>query len=75
MEHKIKPMQNDGNGTNAEEVRVNGLLTSADVAKILNIHINTVRTWSDSGVIRSFRIGPRRDRRFTKEEVYKFLAE
>ncbi len=39
------------------------LLQVKEVAKLLSIHPNTVRIWADSGVLKSYRIGPRRDRR------------
>jgi len=51
------------------------MLTPGDVARMLNVHINTVRRWSNLGVLKSFRIGPRGDRRFLKEDVDKFLRE
>ena len=45
------------------------LLTVREVAAMLNIHINTVRRWSDLGVLKAYRIGPRGDRRFRREDV------
>jgi excisionase family DNA binding protein len=51
----------------------NGLLTSQEVAELLHIHINTVRRWSNQGTLRSFRIGPRGDRRFDKEQITGYL--
>jgi len=57
-------------------VTLNGktkMLTATEVARLLHIHINTVRRWSDQGIIRSYRLGPRGDRRFDKEDVAKFL--
>jgi len=50
------------------------LLTVAEVAEILNVHPNTVRAWSGAGLLPSYRIGPRRDRRFRLEDVYNFLS-
>ena len=55
--------------------RMDIMLTPGNVARILNVHINTVRRWSNVGVLKSFRIGPRGDRRFLKEDVDKFLRE
>ncbi len=64
----------DGSGVGSEHGKEeNGLLTAAEVAKILNIHINTVRNWSNIGVLKSLRVGPRRDRRFKKEDIDRFL--
>ena len=51
------------------------MFTTRELAKFLNVHINTVRRWSDQGVIKSYRIGPRGDRRFSKDDVLSFLAD
>jgi excisionase family DNA binding protein len=50
------------------------MLTTSEVAHILNVHINTIRRWSNQGVIESYRIGSRGDRRFKKKDVEKFYA-
>jgi excisionase family DNA binding protein len=51
----------------------NIMLTAADVARVLGIHTNTVRRWSAKGILKSYRIGPRRDRRFKREDIEGFL--
>jgi excisionase family DNA binding protein len=51
------------------------LLTVAEVAQLLHIHNNTVRRWSDQGIIRAYRISRRGDRRFKREDIAQFLAE
>ena len=51
------------------------MLSTHDVANILGVHMNTVRRWSDSGIIKVYRIGPRRDRRFRLEDIDCFLTE
>ena len=51
------------------------MLTVRQVARLLNIHINTVRRWSNQGIIKSCRIGPRGDRRFRREEIALMLLE
>ena len=51
------------------------MLTLREVARLLNIHSNTVRRWSDRGIIRAYRIGPRGDRRFRREDIADFLRE
>ncbi len=51
------------------------LLTSSDVAHLLNIHVNTVRRWDKQGMIKAYRIGPRGDRRFEREEITRFLKQ
>lgn len=49
------------------------VLTSRQVARILNLHINTVRRWSNQGILPAHRIGPRGDRRFKREDIASFL--
>ena len=51
------------------------MLTVKDVSRLLNIHINTVRRWSDQNIIRAYRITRRGDRRFRQEDIDCFLAE
>lgn len=52
----------------------NGLLTARQVARLLNVHVNTVRRWNDRGILKAYRIGPRGDRRFSKTDIDTFLA-
>ncbi len=53
--------------------RKNALLTASQVARLLNVHINTVRRWSNNGILKAYRIGPRGDRRFQQEDIASFL--
>jgi len=50
------------------------LLTTAQAARLLNVHPNTVRHWSDSELLPAYRIGPRRDRRFRRIDVESLLT-
>jgi len=45
------------------------LLTVSEVAELLNVHVNTVRQWNDKGLIKSYRLGTRRDRRFSPADI------
>ncbi len=49
------------------------ILRSGEVAKLLGIHVNTVRRWSDKGILKAYRITLRRDRRFKRKDVEKLL--
>jgi excisionase family DNA binding protein len=51
------------------------MLTVKEVAEILHIHNNTVRRWADQGLIKSYRIASRGDRRFKREDIAIFLAQ
>lgn len=44
-------------------------LSTGDVALLLNIHTNTVRRWSRNGILKTYRVGPRGDRRFMQKDV------
>ncbi len=49
------------------------MLTLREVAAVLNIHPNTVRRWERKGLLRSYKIGPRRSIRFKQEDIVAFL--
>lgn len=51
------------------EVPPQSMLTIGEVARMLHVHKNTVRRWSNRGVLKAYRFGVRGDRRFIKEEV------
>ncbi len=51
------------------------MLTSRQLARLLNVHINTIRRWNNQGMINAYRIGTRGDRRFDRDEIERFLAE
>jgi len=51
------------------------LLTVRDVARLLRVHNNTVRRWSDRGLLQSYRIGPRNERRFKREDLVAFISD
>jgi excisionase family DNA binding protein len=55
--------------------KIDSLLTTSEVARILSVHINTVRRWSNQGIIKSYRIGSRGDRRFKREDIDKFFSK
>jgi excisionase family DNA binding protein len=55
------------------EKLMNNMLTLEEVSQLLYIHPNTLRRWSDSGKIKSYRIAARGDRRFKLEDIAQFL--
>ena len=54
---------------------ISPMLTTSDVARLFNVHINTVRRWSNQGILKTYRIGSRGDRRFDQKDIEQFLYE
>jgi excisionase family DNA binding protein len=57
-----KRKSEDGNGRRR-------MLTMREACRVLNVHGNTLRRWSDLGLIKAYRIGLRGDRRFKQEDI------
>jgi excisionase family DNA binding protein len=49
------------------------LLTVSEAAAFLHVHTNTLRRWSNDGLLMSYRISSRGDRRFLREDLISFL--
>ena len=49
------------------------LLRTSEAARMLNVHVNTIRRWSNKELLASHRIGPRGDRRFRLRDIDNFL--
>ena len=54
---------------------IDAMLTVSDVARLLSVHTNTVRRWSNQEILKAYRIGSRGDRRFQQEDVDSFLLQ
>lgn len=54
---------------------IDPMLTTSEVARLLNVHINTVRRWSNQGILKTYRIGSRGDRRFHRDDIINFLSD
>jgi excisionase family DNA binding protein len=59
----------------ADGEHMSEMLTVREVARLLHVHPNTLRRWSNDGRLKSYRIAARGDRRFKREEIARFLAE
>ena len=59
----------------ANRRKIKGMLTIGEVTQLLNVHINTVRRWSNQGILKAYRIGHRGDRRFREEDIASFLSK
>ncbi|HET6478165.1 MAG TPA: helix-turn-helix domain-containing protein [Dehalococcoidales bacterium] len=51
------------------------MLTTGEVARMLNVHPGTVRRWHNREILKGYRIGPRADRRYRREDIELFLRK
>ena len=54
---------------------INHMWSMKDVCRLLDVHVNTVRRWTNTGLLMAHRVGPRGDRRFYQEDIVEFLIE
>jgi excisionase family DNA binding protein len=55
------------------QMRVQKMLKVREVADLLYVHPNTVRYWTEKGIIKTYRINQRGDRRFRLNDIRYFL--
>ncbi|MDO9332919.1 MAG: helix-turn-helix domain-containing protein [Dehalococcoidales bacterium] len=48
-------------------------LRTGQAARFLSVHNNTLRRWSDQGLLQPYRLGSRGDRRFRLDDLERFL--
>ena len=53
---------------------IDATLSVTKAARLLGVHPNTVRAWSDAGRLRYYRINPRGDRRYRLGDLQRFLS-
>ena len=63
------------NVNNATLNEMDKMLDTAEAARLLHVHPNTLRRWCNHGLIRTYRIGPRHDRRFRYDDINHFLVK
>jgi predicted site-specific integrase-resolvase len=49
------------------------LMTSTEASKFLHVHTNTLRRWSGNGMVKSYVICSRGDRRYKLEDLTNYL--
>ena len=55
-------------------VQMKPMMSVREVAQLLHIHPNTLRRWSDRGIITAYQVNQRGDRRFKPEDVDSFIS-
>ncbi|TET14605.1 MAG: DNA-binding protein [Dehalococcoidia bacterium] len=56
-----------------KETNPERMMTVQQVAALLQVSICSVRRWSDRGTLKFYRVGSRGDRRYWREDVFRFL--
>ncbi len=51
------------------------MLTVSEVKELLHMHSNTLRRWSDKGLVKAQRMGPRGDRRYSRDDIINLVKE
>lgn len=51
------------------------LLSLKEASEVLKCHPNTLRKWDAKGILVAVRFGERKDRRYRKEDILKFLNQ
>lgn len=72
---RVRQILNEKPGPQNPVGQAKVMLSIRDVAHLLGLHHNTVRRWSKRGILKSYRIGARGDRRFKREDIDSFLEE
>jgi excisionase family DNA binding protein len=67
--------KNNKDSSRANTATPHPWLTTGEVSHLVNVHVNTVRRWSNQGILKSYRIGPRGDRRFRRKDVNHLFIE
>jgi excisionase family DNA binding protein len=62
-------MRRDSEKTRDAGDTLSPVLTMREATRLLNVHGNTLRRWADDGVIKAYRLGPRGERRFKREDI------
>ena len=55
------------------DLKMATMLTTTMAGRLLGVHPNTIVRWANQGILPCFRIGPRNDRRFVRDELIKYL--
>jgi excisionase family DNA binding protein len=55
--------------------KMDDMLPPREVSRLLHIHPNTLRRWSDEGKLKTYRMTLRGDRRFRKQDVMSLIEE
>lgn len=56
-------------------MKLKKLITIKEASEYIGVHTTTLRRWEKQGELKPFRIGNRKDRRYTKEMLINLISE
>lgn len=59
--------------TKTREMAPSPVLTPREAARFLGVHPNTLRRWSDAGLLEAYRVGIAGHRRFKRADLLAYL--
>jgi len=72
---RVRQIDKGKSNTKRRVLEFDIMLMPGEVARMLGVHVNTVRRWADKGILNTYNIGPRGDRRFKKWDIDRFLTK
>lgn len=63
-----------GNKTMKTDDKIPELLTMKETCELLKVHANTLRQWDKKGILKAVRFGTRKDRRYKKQDIQRFIG-
>ncbi|MEE8471331.1 MAG: helix-turn-helix domain-containing protein [Dehalococcoidia bacterium] len=58
-----------------DDDRRKDLLSIREASRMLNVHTNTLRNWTEQGILKTQRCGLRGDRKFKREDINALLRK
>lgn len=50
-------------------------LRVTEASRLLGVHANTLRNWDKQGILKPVRVGLRKERRYKRADIQKFLED
>ena len=72
---RIRQIDKGISGPKKRALEFDIMLMPGEVARMLGVHVNTVRRWANRGILEVYSIGPRGDRRFRRRDIESFLVK
>ena len=58
-----------------DKAKLSEYLRVTEASKLLGVHANTLRNWDKKNILKPVRVGLRKERRYKRADIEKFLEE